>query len=693
MTIEVEAPDGSVVEFPDGTAPDVMKGAMQKRFGVKAPPAPAVNARPNPNVAAVGAQDYDLGSEILNGMTFGTLPNLQAGVLAGVQGLKNAIGYDGPTVSDTYDRELKAAQDARREYRATHPFIAAAGDIAGGVLTGGGLAKSGATLVGREVSPLVARIFGGSQVVPKLAAGAVEGGGYSAAAGFGGGEGGFDQRVENAEKNIPAGVLFGAGAVPAAALAGHGIGAIANMYRGMTDPAAHGTDMLIRSIMRDKQTPEQLASAVEEARGAGQPDFTAVDAAGRNTQRLFKMATRTPGEFRNDAAHVLDARQGGQVERLQGYVDQATGNTGPKAREIERGIEGAQSKEATAGYERAYAVPAPQGAFYDDMLKRQSVQDALSGVQRMAAENPRLGPLLFDTTVGPNGEQITTPTMRGWDMVKRNLDTQVDSAYRSSDAQTRALAGAIKETRDALRGQLAADNPAYGETLAKYGDASTALNSIQSGRDLVKSPTDDVTKETFAAVPEGQKDLARAGAAAEIKNKLDTKRGGADATMMFDNNATRSVLDQTAVDPTARAVLGNAGTATTRTGQLGREQAMAGTRRLVNGGSDTVENLLEQPPPGIGQAIGLAASGHPVRGAGMGFEVLRRAVSGLREEGAKAIGDALLSNDPAKIRSLADLFANAQQIANQPTTMPAVLAAAFGAPRQRSNSRSASVGR
>jgi hypothetical protein len=33
MAIEVESPDGSIVEFPDGTSNDVMKSAMQKRFG------------------------------------------------------------------------------------------------------------------------------------------------------------------------------------------------------------------------------------------------------------------------------------------------------------------------------------------------------------------------------------------------------------------------------------------------------------------------------------------------------------------------------------------------------------------------------------------------------------------------------------------------------------------------------------
>ena len=31
--IEVDLPDGSIAEFPDGTPPEVMKRALQKRFG------------------------------------------------------------------------------------------------------------------------------------------------------------------------------------------------------------------------------------------------------------------------------------------------------------------------------------------------------------------------------------------------------------------------------------------------------------------------------------------------------------------------------------------------------------------------------------------------------------------------------------------------------------------------------------
>lgn len=58
--IEVEGPDGSIAEFPDGTSPEIIKGAMAKRF---APPAqsPAVSGsqRPQP-VDWEGAKERSL---------------------------------------------------------------------------------------------------------------------------------------------------------------------------------------------------------------------------------------------------------------------------------------------------------------------------------------------------------------------------------------------------------------------------------------------------------------------------------------------------------------------------------------------------------------------------------------------------------------------------------------------------------
>lgn len=57
MPVEIEAPDGSVVEFPDGTPPDVMTRAMRTRFGgpASASATPAIVDAPRPDTRSFRA--------------------------------------------------------------------------------------------------------------------------------------------------------------------------------------------------------------------------------------------------------------------------------------------------------------------------------------------------------------------------------------------------------------------------------------------------------------------------------------------------------------------------------------------------------------------------------------------------------------------------------------------------------------
>lgn len=58
--IEVELPDGTIAEFPDGTSQDVMRGALQKRFGVSAA-TPAASAEPETSMLSDIAQSAGAG--------------------------------------------------------------------------------------------------------------------------------------------------------------------------------------------------------------------------------------------------------------------------------------------------------------------------------------------------------------------------------------------------------------------------------------------------------------------------------------------------------------------------------------------------------------------------------------------------------------------------------------------------------
>lgn len=89
--IEVELPDGSIAEFPDGTAPEAMKAAIQKRFPVQAPPQPApTQAAPlNPELADLpipGTLPSDAAPKPITGM----MENIGAGIDSGANAILGA---------------------------------------------------------------------------------------------------------------------------------------------------------------------------------------------------------------------------------------------------------------------------------------------------------------------------------------------------------------------------------------------------------------------------------------------------------------------------------------------------------------------------------------------------------------------------------------------------------------------------
>ena len=62
--IEVELPDGSVAEFPEGTSNDVIKSALAKRFPAKTPPAKAGESPLNPYLRSLSAEATETGLPI-----------------------------------------------------------------------------------------------------------------------------------------------------------------------------------------------------------------------------------------------------------------------------------------------------------------------------------------------------------------------------------------------------------------------------------------------------------------------------------------------------------------------------------------------------------------------------------------------------------------------------------------------------
>jgi len=214
--IEVELPDGTIAEFPDGTSPDVMRSALQKRFSAPVNP-PSDQAVPPAQLAELSQLTQGAGMQDERS----TLGAIGHGVDSAMRGAADAMSFGfadelsalgqaatglGGDFGD-YSRNLSRERITQKVRDNYNPYSSNAGRVAGALGTGLGLAKSGASFAGRAIDK-------GSNLARVAGASAVDGLLLGGAQGFGSGEG-LSDRVSQAKKGATTGAVVGA-AVPLA---------------------------------------------------------------------------------------------------------------------------------------------------------------------------------------------------------------------------------------------------------------------------------------------------------------------------------------------------------------------------------------------------------------------------------------------------------------------------------------------
>lgn len=171
--IEVELPDGSIAEFPDGTAPDVIKGALQKRFGAPQPApeakAPKQERLPENDVDTAKAARDDYYSSGIYAGSMNPLGPIAKTIDAFASGAQRAplFGWDDEAVAgarslagNTDYATAQRQEDAKKTaMRQQNPIASTTGELVGGLATGGTIASTGATLAGRSL-PVIGRTGG-----------------------------------------------------------------------------------------------------------------------------------------------------------------------------------------------------------------------------------------------------------------------------------------------------------------------------------------------------------------------------------------------------------------------------------------------------------------------------------------------------------------------------------------------------
>lgn len=196
--IEVELPDGSIAEFPDGTSNDIIKGALQKRFSPQAesPQSQALRAdlssmtqAASPPERGVADSVAAFGRGLIEYPTFSFADELGAG--ARYLGGKVLPWRD----EVTYDEALREVRGEDRRQAIDNPRSTIAGNVTGALALGSGLTRAG-------LSPTANAISSGAGLGRVSAASALEGGILGGLTGAGQGEGLADRATQAVEGGI-----------------------------------------------------------------------------------------------------------------------------------------------------------------------------------------------------------------------------------------------------------------------------------------------------------------------------------------------------------------------------------------------------------------------------------------------------------------------------------------------------------
>lgn len=185
----VRLPDGRVAKFPDDMPKEEIKAFIAKKFPEATP-----KAAPEGRDGSGFFEKVDAGVRGAADMiTLGMADEISAGIPTG-------FGLWGD-----YDKALARERGIDRFDEENNAAARITGQVAGGLGGGLGMAKSGATLIGRSVPGL-------SKAAPRATAtglAALEGAGYGAGYGFGSGEG-IEDRTRQAQVGGATGAVTGA---------------------------------------------------------------------------------------------------------------------------------------------------------------------------------------------------------------------------------------------------------------------------------------------------------------------------------------------------------------------------------------------------------------------------------------------------------------------------------------------------
>lgn len=606
--IEVELPDGTVVEFPEGTTQEAMMTALaglgyaQPAPRQETPEEAQIKALTDQAKAAYAAGDDAEGKRLLveasrlsadSGMApegftadprTGGMVDLRSdptipdgGLTSFGVGAMQGLGYNfgdeviGGIAAATGGDARFATERAREMDRRAqeNPVAYYGGMIPGAVATS--LSAGKALGLGPAMQGTL-----GQRTLAGGGLGMMEG----ALAGAGGGET-TQQRIRQAITY--GGIGLGVGSIAPSAVAGigqafDGIGGVAASMR--TAPSEiRASRALEQALRRSGMSADEVQQAIARAASEGQPQFAVADALGRPGQRLLGSTYRTADDAQGEIIDFLTSRNAAQPERLSGFVDEAFDLGGQTAKAARNAVVSARDDAA----DLSFGAMRSSGNPVD--------------IRNVLAE--------IDTRVAPFAEaNIDSPTRRALEGLRRQLAGQGDDAsyelsdfgkvfairkelrdtisslYREGKSE---LAGELKAIRAAMDNAMQSADEGYRSAMDDFATQSRIADAFDVGGQMTRPSAraaDNIT--TFQGMTPEQQAAARAGYGDRLLARIEGAAGeNVNRARALNSPKVAQEAGAMATDP---ALFAN---------RLGRENTMFETSRRVLGGSETAERLAD----------------------------------------------------------------------------------------------------
>lgn len=467
-------------------------------------------------------------------------------------------------------RSYEQGRDMRRLeqdiYAEQSPGASLAGNLAGGMLTGGpGAAR--------------AAIQQGGKALIKSAAKYGAAGGALAGAGAGGSVG---ERLMGAGIGGVAGGTLGA-AVPAAGVAAAGLS-----RRLFGDPERVAAEQILAALMK---TEGGVKGARMKAAANRDPDkpMSVMDVGGEPVRRLARGAAAGDAEVDQGVRGFLNQRARGQMDRVENDLRKGLGAPKNAAEELER-LSGERAGEASQAFGDAFAalreVDDPQ--LIGMLASRPSFRNAWAAAQRLVQEREgQAFPPLFSET----GEIIRKPSLQELHYVKMALSDRLRRPPTAARGFVGAERAAVTGNVEEMLGRMDQASPAYAQARQQYADKSSLIDATEAGREFFRFPSAEQLQAATRTMGAPELEMFRAGAFDAIRTAMRQRASGE-----FGGNARNqldTILGTPDLEARMRAIFPGEKAYAQFMDAMRREAEMVITNRRVLGGSNTADKLAD----------------------------------------------------------------------------------------------------